>query len=78
MSVVPYIQISPPCLSFFAPQPRDGFSKCHFNDFEKTYFDTYVYVLYMNESLVPKAFRSLTKDIILYNNYFISFKFVIT
>ena len=67
-----------PFFFFFAPQPRDGLSKCHFNAFEETYLDTYVYVLYMNVSFVPKVFRSLTKDIILYNNYFISFKFVIS
>ena len=76
MSGVPYIPINPYGF-FFAPQPRDGLSKCHFNAFEKSSFGTYIHVLYMNESFVPKGFRSLTKDIILYN-YFISFKFVIT
>jgi hypothetical protein len=44
----------PLCPSFFAPQPREGLSKRHFNAFEETYFDTYVYVQYMNESIVLK------------------------
>lgn len=70
--------MSPQAFLFFAPQPRDGFSNCNFNSFEKTDFDTYVHVLYINESLVRKAFSCLIKVIILYNNYFISFKFVIT
>lgn len=47
----------PLCLSVFAPEPRDGLSKCHFNAYEKSYFDTYVYVLYMNESFIPKVFE---------------------
>lgn len=78
MSGVPHIQISRNAFLFLRHSRGMVFRRVILTALRKHAFDTYVYVLYMNGNLVPKAFRSLTKDIILYNNYFVSFKFEIT